>query len=111
MVTCNLAGKEVADAMDFKKTLKNHLLPLIDDNLRLLSVVWLATKSCNFSESIPLIVERCVAEVVIANERLPDSAANWTQTRVDCLKQQIADLNSTTNPVRKLIRKCPSTIG
>lgn len=107
MVTCNLAGKEVADLADFKKTVKDHILLLVDDAAYVFSVRSENIAFRNQSiESMSMIAERCVAEVRIANERLPDAAATWTEERVDCLKQQIRDLNVTTNPVRKLIRKC-----
>uniref|UniRef100_A0A914XF29 T-complex 11 n=1 Tax=Plectus sambesii TaxID=2011161 RepID=A0A914XF29_9BILA len=92
MITSNLAGRDVAEFSDFKKTLKEHLLIILEecDDRKLV-------------ELLPNVAEQCVKDVDDVMKNFPDAPA-WTSTRATELKAQLMELSRPEQPVRKIIR-------
>ncbi|EJD76432.1 hypothetical protein LOAG_16612 [Loa loa] len=90
LVSCNLAGKDVAQIKDFKTTLKNDVI--------------IITNNINKSN----VTDRLEAVSVLCNDRISKCCKtlniNWSKERATELKEQILQIRDHANHVRKLIR-------
>ncbi|CAG9536226.1 unnamed protein product, partial [Cercopithifilaria johnstoni] len=90
LVSCNLAGKDVAQVKDFKTNLKNDVIVITND--------------INKSN----VMDRLEAVSVLCNDRISKCckalSINWTEERSTELKEQILQITDPINHVRKLIR-------
>ncbi|VIO93537.1 T-complex protein 11 containing protein [Brugia malayi] len=90
LVSCNLAGKDVAQIKDFKTNLKNDVIVITD----------------NIVESN--IVDHLEAVSVLCNNRISKCCEtlniNWTKEKSIELGEQILQIRDHANHVRKLIR-------
>uniref|UniRef100_A0A0R3S0H3 T-complex protein 11-like protein 1 n=1 Tax=Elaeophora elaphi TaxID=1147741 RepID=A0A0R3S0H3_9BILA len=90
LVSCNLAGKDVAQVKDFKTDLKNDVIVITND----------------MSKSN--IMDRLEAVSVLCSDRISKCCKtlniNWSRERSTELKEQILQVRDHTNHVRKLIR-------
>ncbi|CAB3410922.1 unnamed protein product [Caenorhabditis bovis] len=91
MVTCNLAGKEVSQEADFKKTLKEHLIAITNR---------IDQESLN--EDLEKIGEQCVKE---ASETAKKLNVAWSDENASILRKQIMNLANPEFEVRKLVEK------
>ncbi|MCP9261604.1 hypothetical protein DINM_004952 [Dirofilaria immitis] len=90
LVSCNLAGKDVAQVKDFKTNLKNDVIVVTND----------IDKSN--------LMDRLEAVSVLCNDRISKCCKivniNWTKERSAELKEQILQITDYANHIRMLIR-------
>ncbi|CAI2340480.1 unnamed protein product [Caenorhabditis sp. 36 PRJEB53466] len=88
-VTCNVAGREVSESSDFKKTLKEHLVVITND-----------IDEDRLKTALEKIAEQCVKEAKETAEKLN---VEWNDEKSSSLRNQINALINVENPIRRLV--------
>ncbi|CAA91410.2 T-complex protein 11-like protein 1 [Caenorhabditis elegans] len=94
-VTCNVAGKQISESADFKKTLKDHLIVITNN-----------TDEERIKSDLEKIGEQCVKEAVDTSKKLN---IEWNTESSTSIRNQINALISSDNPIRKLVHTRVST--
>ncbi|EGT52345.1 hypothetical protein CAEBREN_15622 [Caenorhabditis brenneri] len=94
-VTCNVAGKQISESPDFKKTLKDHLVAITNN-----------TDEERIKADLEKIGEQCVKESQESAEKL---GLEWSIEKTTSIRNQINALLNLENPIRKLVHQRVST--
>ncbi|CAD6192224.1 unnamed protein product [Caenorhabditis auriculariae] len=91
LVTCGVAGRQIAESEDFKTTLKNHLIVIAND-----------IDEKNLVEKLEAMGEQCAKE---AHDTASKVDVVWDEDKTKAVKHQISALADEDNPVRAIVFK------
>ncbi|KAI1730319.1 t-complex protein 11 domain-containing protein [Ditylenchus destructor] len=86
-ISSNLAGKDVCESTDFKITLKNELIVILND------VSW-----SNYTDKLGNVFQQCNKDLA------KYSGESWTENKNTLLKQQILALANVSDRIRQIAK-------
>ncbi|EFO85615.1 hypothetical protein CRE_01960 [Caenorhabditis remanei] len=94
-VTCNMAGRQISESAEFKKTLKDHLVAITNN-----------TDEERIKSDLEKMGEQCVKEATETSEKL---GLEWNADNSASIRSQINALINLDNPIRKLVHSRVAT--